>query len=195
MINWFRRPKQKPRDTREMIRVLRAAAQFSDDTAQRIEYNQAADALDRVISAAARHSDAPTRDAFSYALGRAELDLGDKLTELIEVTKETHIIVQGVEKTQTEQGAAVSGLRAEFQAFGEDMSGRITGLEERMDTSETDRRSLHEQNDRLEQKFNKLELDIRRALDRAMTPERVAELVAMIERHEQMLGGTTEASS
>lgn len=116
------RPRQKPRSTREMIRVLRAAAQFSDDTAQRIEYDQAADALDRVLTAAERHSDAPTRDAFSYALGRAELDLGDKLGELIEINKEDHILIQGLHAAQVEQGAAASQLWAAFQSFAESLT-------------------------------------------------------------------------
>lgn len=105
-----------------MIRVLRAAAQFSDDTGQQIEYNQAADALDRVLTASERHSDAPTRDAFAYALGRAELDLGDKLTELIEVSKDTHIRMQDVQSAQREQGAAAGALWAAFQSFAESLT-------------------------------------------------------------------------
>ena len=138
MFNRLFRPRHKPRSTREMIRVLRAAAQFSDQFDQRTEYEQAADALERVIEASERHSDAPTRDAFAYALGRAELDLGDKLTELIEVVKDTHVNVQDVQSTVREQGAVVVELRAEFhdgvQALGERVSnneGRIEGLETR----------------------------------------------------------------
>lgn len=123
MLAHFFRPRHKPRDTREMIRVLRAAAQFSDDSTQRIEYDQAADALDRVLTAAARHSDAPTRDAFSYALGRAELDLGDKLTELIEVSKDTHIVVQDVQKAQQSAHPqiteALAGIAALKKAWGD----------------------------------------------------------------------------
>jgi hypothetical protein len=144
MFKWFSRPKRKPRDTREMIRVLRAAAQFSDDLETKREYEGAADALDRVLTAAERHSDAPTRDAFAYALGRAELDLGDKLAELIETSKDTHLLVQDVHQAQVAQGAATEQLRAEFQQFGEDLSGRMNGLEQRMDASETDRRDIHQ---------------------------------------------------
>lgn len=144
MFSWFRRPASRPRSTREMSRVLRAASQFSDDAAEKAEYDSAADALDRVLTLAERHSDAPTRDAFAYALGRAELDLGDKLAELIEVTKDTHITVQDVHTAQGEQGAAVRALRAEFQQFGEDMSNRIGGLERRMDASETDRKEIRD---------------------------------------------------
>jgi PAS domain S-box-containing protein len=159
----FRRPAHKPRSTREMIRVLRAAAQFSDDAAQRIEYDQAADALDRVLTAAERHSDAPTRDAFAYALGRAELDLGDKLTEVIEVVKDTHVTVQGVHTAQIEQGAAVVALRDEFQSFGENISGRMTGLEGRMDTAEAERQSLSDKVDRLEEEVHGVGLALRLA--------------------------------
>jgi hypothetical protein len=122
MLHLFRRPTHKPRDTREMIRVLRAAAQFSDDAAQRLEYEQAADALDRVLTAAARHSDAPTRDAFAYALGRAELDLGDKLTELIEDSKEDHMLIQQTHGAVAEQGAAAGALWAAFQSLGESLT-------------------------------------------------------------------------
>jgi hypothetical protein len=137
MLNWLRRPIPRPRSTREMVRVLRAAAHFSDGDAERGEYDQAADALDRVIESAERHSDAPTRDAFAYALGRAELDLSDKLIELIEVSKETHMIVQGVHSAQVEQGAAAGELWAAFQSFGESVSGRLTSVEDRAGALET----------------------------------------------------------
>jgi hypothetical protein len=150
--------KSPPRSTREMVRVLRAAAQFSDQPTEKSEYDAAADALDRVITAAERHSDAPSRDAFSYALGRAELDLGDKLAELIEVVKDTHMTVQSVHTAQGEQGAAVGALRAEFhdgmQAVGERLSeveGRTMALGEKVaehdrsrDRSLEDRRLLRE---------------------------------------------------
>lgn len=118
----FRRPIHKPRSTREMIRVLRAAAQFSDAPTEQSEYTQAADALDRVLTLAERHSDAPTRDAFAYALGRAELDLGDKLAELIELSKEDHILIQSVQSGQVEQGAAAGALWAAFQSFAESLT-------------------------------------------------------------------------
>lgn len=114
-----------------MIRVLRAAAQFSDDTATKLEYDSAADALDRVLTASERHSDAPTRDAFAYALGRAELDLGDKLTEMIELGKETHMLIQSVHHAQAEQGAAVTGLRAEFHDGMLQVGERLTDVEGR----------------------------------------------------------------
>lgn len=143
MFQWFRRPRHKPRSTREMIRVLHAAAQFSDDPEAKAEYEQAADALERVITAAERHSDAPTRDAFAYALGRAELDLGDKLTELIEVSKDTHMQMQAVHGLQVTQGAATEQLRADFQEFGENLSQRMGELEGRMDASENDRKNIH----------------------------------------------------
>lgn len=152
MLTWFRRPKHKPRDTREMIRVLRAAAQFSDDTAQRLEYDGAADALDRVLTAAERHSDAPTRDAFSYALGRAELDLGDKLSELIEVSKDTHLLVQDVQKAQQtahpQIAEALAGIAALKKAWGDldewraRVEASIEGFMESRDVSLTERAEL-----------------------------------------------------
>jgi hypothetical protein len=123
MLTWFRRPRHKPRSTREMVRVLRAAEQFSGDTAERQEYAYAADALDRVLMLAERHSDAPTRDAFAYALGRAELDLSDKLADLIETSKDTHLLVQSVHQAQVEQGAAAGELWAAFQSFRDSLTG------------------------------------------------------------------------
>jgi hypothetical protein len=122
MLTRLFRPKQPPRSTREMIRVLRAAGQFSDDPAERQEYDQAADALDRVLTAAERHSDAPSRDAFAYALGRAELDLGDKLSELIEVSKEDHMLIQDTHASVVKQEAAAGALWAAFQSFAESLT-------------------------------------------------------------------------
>lgn len=118
-----------PRSTGEMSRALRIAAQFADTDEQRHEYDRAADALDRIVTASERHSDAPTRDAFSYALGRAELDLGDKLDELIETSKETHIKIQEVQDAQ-ESNADVAGIAwADFKAFGARLTAWRDSLE------------------------------------------------------------------
>jgi hypothetical protein len=106
-----------PRSTGEMSRVLRVAAKFSDTSEVQALYTQAADSLDRVIAETERHSDAPSRDAMAYALGRAELDLGDKLTELIEVSKEDHMLITDMHATQARQGEAAGTQRDEFQAF------------------------------------------------------------------------------
>lgn len=113
---------------------------------------------------------------------RLRLALGDTNGMLADI----RTAVQG-------QEAAVNGLRAEFQTFGEDLSGRMGDLEQRMGASEADRRQLHDQNDRLEQKFDRLEGDVRHALARALGADRVAELIDMIERHERILGGAHEA--
>lgn len=95
------------------------------------------------------------------------------------------------------QEAATKALQAEFHTFGESVNDQLLGFGQRMDASENDRHALHEQNDRLEQKFDLLERDMRTALDRALEPDRVAELVAMIERHERILNsaGAHEAGS
>lgn len=96
-----------------------------------------------------------------------------------------------------DQGAAVMALRAEFQSAGEVLSERIGGLEERMAASEADRKDIRAEGQRersaLQVQFNRLEASVNAALDRAMDPGRVAELVAMIERHEQLLSGKHEA--
>lgn len=168
MLSWFYRHSPRPNSTREMIRVLRAAAQFSDRDAERIEYNMAADALDRVITAAIRHSDAPTRDAFAYALGRAELDLGDKLTELIEITKETRLMVQEVQIAQIAQADAlgvherifhafddalqdwrsvIDAWRANVDAWRSDVDTRLAGLAQARDESTADRKQLNARQD------------------------------------------------
>jgi hypothetical protein len=125
-----------PATSAELSEALRTAAQFADSDAARLEYTNAADALDRAITYTNHHGDEPTRDALAYALGRAELNLKDQMTELIDISKDTHIIVQGVqitvqgvEKEQSEQGAAVVALRAEFLTFGETVSSRMLDIE------------------------------------------------------------------
>src|SRR5689334_607506 len=86
---------QLPTSSAELAEALRTAAQFADGDAAKLEYTNAADALDRAITHTRQHADEPTRDALAYALGRAELNLKDQLAELIEVSKETHMLVQG----------------------------------------------------------------------------------------------------
>lgn len=129
----FRRYRpQLPTSSAELAEALRTAAQFADSDSAKLEYTNAADALDRAITHTRQHGDEPTRDALAYALGRAELNLKDQMSELIEVTKEIHINVQDVQATQTEQGAVVFALRAEFQQVGErlnDVEGRTAQLE------------------------------------------------------------------
>lgn len=146
-----RRAPQLPTSSAELAEVLRASAPFADTDDARNEYIAAADALDRAIASTRAHGDEPTRDALAYALGRAELNLKDQLVELIEVSKDTHLLVQG-------QGAAVDGLRAEFhnsmQQVGERVSDntlRIADLEQKVaehdqsrDQSIEDRRLLRQ---------------------------------------------------
>lgn len=140
----FRRHRpQLPTSSAELAEALRTAAQFADSESAKLEYQAAADALDRAITHTRQHGDEPTRDALAYALGRAELNLKDQMSELIEVSKEMLLSVQGLEKGQSEQGAAVGALRAEFQSFGENLSDRIGGLEDRMDSSEKDRAQIN----------------------------------------------------
>jgi hypothetical protein len=127
---------QLPSSSAELADALRAAAPFADSDDARNEYIAAADALDRAITSTRQHGDEPTRDALAYALGRAELNLKDQLSELIEVVKEDHILIQDIHTGQADQGAAVTALRAEFrdgmQLVGErltDVEGRATVLE------------------------------------------------------------------
>src|SRR5215207_7422892 len=109
---------QLPTSSAELSEVLRAAAPFADTDEARQEYLAAADALDRAITITRQHGDEPTRDALAYALGRAELNLKDQLSELIEVSKDTHLLVQG-------QGAAVESLRAEFHVVMSQVGERL----------------------------------------------------------------------
>lgn len=199
----FRRNKipRLPVTTAELSEALRVAAKYADGESAQLEYNRAADALDRAIVHTKRHADAPTRDAVAYALGRAELNLQDQLRDLIEVSRETHLLVQGVHSAQSEQGAAVGELRAEFQSFGKS----LTELESRIRTSDDDRRDLrqtinrhheesHADRERIQNQLNALETDVRAAMSQALGSARVDELVAMIERHETILtGDATEA--
>ncbi len=142
MMDWFKRRAwpRLPVSSAEIAEVLRAAAPFADTDETRAEYIAAADALDRVITQTRRHGSEPTRDALAYALGRAELNMKDQISELIEVSKETHLLVQGVHTAQAEQGAVVFELRAGFQSVGEritDNTLRIADLEKK--TAEHDR--------------------------------------------------------
>lgn len=119
----FRRHRpQLPTSSAELAEALRAAAQFADSDSAKLEYNAAADALDRAITHTRQHGDEPTRDALAYALGRAELNIKDQLIELIEVSKDTHLLVQGVQTTQSSQEAAAGALWAAFQSFSESLT-------------------------------------------------------------------------
>lgn len=141
---FFRKPiPTLPVTTTELSAALRVAQQFADGDAAKLEYGAAADALDRAVTLTRKHGDAPTRDALAYALGRAELNLKDELREVVDVGRDTHLLVQEVHQAQVDQGAAVGALRAEFRAFGEDVSDRLTAVERRMDVSEADRKDIH----------------------------------------------------
>jgi hypothetical protein len=118
-----------PATSAELAEALRTAAQFADNDTARLEYTNAADALDRAITSTRQHGDESVRDALAYALGRAELNLKDQMADLIDISKDTHIIAQDVQKEQREQGAAVVALRAEFLAFGETVSDRLLDIE------------------------------------------------------------------
>jgi tetratricopeptide (TPR) repeat protein len=192
---FFHRP--RPQSTREMIRVLRAAGQFSDPS-ERSEYDQAADALDRILQAAEKKSDRPTRDAFSYALGRAELDLGDKLAELIEVSKETHIIVQGVQGAQVKQEAAAGALWAAFQSFAESLTqwreeierwrgqvdATLNSYKEFAVESRTDRAKHATQLGEVVRRMGEIEafiIQIKQLMDRSPTPEQAEQYRAFLD--------------
>lgn len=139
MLDWlFRRPirPRLPLGTSELSEALHVAAHYADTDAARLEYTNAADALDRAVAHTRAHGDEPTRDALAYALGRAELGLKDQLQELIEVSKDTHLLVQTVHGAQSEQGAVVVALRAEFHGGMQQVGERLTDLEGRTGTLE-----------------------------------------------------------
>lgn len=60
---------------------------------------------------------------------------------------ETNGMLSELLSGQQKQEAATGALRAEFQVFGETVSERLTGVEQRMDASESDRAALHTQGD------------------------------------------------
>lgn len=142
MFNRLFRRARAPSSLSEMVAALRAASRYSNDS-ERAAYEESANLLDGILLASSRHADAPTRDAFAYALGRAELDLGDKLAELNEITKENHIITQEIRAAQHEHTDRAETHLNEFRAFGETVSERLLHLELRMDASELDRAALH----------------------------------------------------
>jgi hypothetical protein len=126
-----------PRSSAELAQALRAASQYADGDAARLEYTTAADALDRAV-AHGRKADAPTRDAFAYALGRAELDLKEQMTELIELVKNDRIDVQAIERTGQETHEAMRLLGQSFHAFGESLNEWRTNMDDwRMNVDRT----------------------------------------------------------
>lgn len=181
-----------PSSSAELAEALRAAAPFADGDDVRAEYLAAADALDRAIAQTRAHGDEPTRDALAYALGRAELNLKDQLSELIEVSKETQMLIQG-------QGAAITGLRAEFhdgmQAFGErlnDVETRTDALERTVaghsqsrDQSIQDRRLLRQDMDASKQ--HRAQIQARLDSELPDIKRRLADLGDAVQRIEQLL--------
>lgn len=186
MFHWFRRflPNQLLASTSDVSEALRAASQYADSDDIRLEYTAAADALDRAIAHAKRYGSKSERDAVTYALGRAQINVRAQMSELIETTKEIHVLMQDVHGAQTEQGAAVGELRAEFQKFGEDMSHRMGGLEQRMDASETDRKNIRDAIRDLDQRHGG---QITTIDDRLKEIERLLEIAG--NHHEGGVGG------
>jgi tetrahydromethanopterin S-methyltransferase subunit G len=178
-----------PIDIQESIKELRAGG---------VNERTLAGLTDRIL----RASEAKTT-SLQMDIDRIETSINrrlDRIGDKVEADLQTRLgssnqMIVDIYTAVQSQGAAVTGLRAEFQTFGETVSGRLSGVEGRMDASEADRRQMHEQNARLEQKFDRLETEVRQALDRALGPARVAELIEMIERHERILGGATEAGT
>jgi hypothetical protein len=70
--------------------------------------------------------------------------IGEKLqADLRTQHGETNAMLLDVRNAQIAQEAAAHQLRADFQAFGETVSDRLTGVEDRMHASESDRRDIH----------------------------------------------------
>lgn len=143
---------QLPTSSAELAEALRTAAQFADSDSAKLEYTTAADALDRAVAHTRAHGDAPTRDALAYALGRAELNLKEQLSELIEVSKETHLIVQDVQAAQQtahpQIGEALAGIAilkkewSDWEAWRGRVEATIGGFMESRDLSLADRAEL-----------------------------------------------------
>jgi hypothetical protein len=187
-----------PATSAELSEALRTAAQFADSDAARLEYTNAADALDRAVQYTRQHGDEPTRDALAYALGRAELNLKDQMHELIDVSKDTHIIVQDVQAAQREQGAAVVALRAEFLTYGEQLSERLhdieanaAALEARVTAHDQSRDQSIEDRKLLRQDMNESKAHRARIQERLDTdlPAIGAAIRAQDERHGRQIDG------
>jgi hypothetical protein len=179
-IRRLRHREHPPLASSDFVAALRAAAHYAASDEARIEYHAAADALDRAIGHTRRHGDDTTRDDLAYALGRAQLNLREQLTELIEINKDTHLLVQGVHEDQQQQGAAVLALRDEFQTLGESLSGRMASFEARMGMSEQDRAALHEQIDALTRSADQRHADSQQ--DRQELREQQEEIARQMEQ-------------
>lgn len=150
-----------PPDAGQFIAGLRAFAEQTGSLAHRNDLLSAADALERVTI------DAPAelRDEFTHVFGRAYVDFRSEVREMVDVGKETRLLVQEVHNDLRLQGAAVGALRAEFhdgmQAFGERLTDleasvaahddQIRSFAQSRDRSIEDRRRHDAQIDRLEQ--------------------------------------------
>lgn len=90
----------------------------------------------------------------------------------------TNLMLVDIHAATQSQGAAVNALWAEFRQFGETVSDRLTGVEERMGASEADRKAIHDAitdlNTRHGQQLGKLQerlTEIERLLEDASTHE------------------------
>ena len=111
-----------PLGSSELAEALRAAARLSENTEARIEYQAAADALDRAIAHVRKRGDRVTRDDLSYALGRAQLGLRDQLTELIEIVKGDRVDTQDLRGSIADLKSAMGDM---FSSFGEHVAHRL----------------------------------------------------------------------
>lgn len=209
----FRRFRRAPllRSSADLAGILRGAANMATDPAIAREYRESASAIERAAQLTQRHSDAPTADALQYALGRVELNVHEQQSDLLDLLKEQHALLK-------DQGAAVAGLRADFQETAETLDdwrhatdARLDSFERRMSTSDRDRADIHSelliaqkerqqlivQITQLSSQFDQLTAfrDRMEALLAGAIPrEQVNAYIAKIERHEQILNERSERS-
>lgn len=188
MRAWLRRRRDPIiRSTAELATLLKDAAAVAPDEQLAAEYRQSAAALERAARLTQRHGDAPTRDALQYVTGRVELNLREYLDDQHEMLKAQYGLLK-------DQGAAVAGLRADFQEIAETLDdwrqatdARLDAFERRMSRSEHDRADLHTEVQALASDFSAFRARVEQLISQALPPERVADYIEMIERHEQAL--------
>jgi chromosome segregation ATPase len=112
-MRWFRR-----RILTDMPLALEQAAKHARTEEERTRWIDEAREL-RTIIYHIEHADKPTRDAMQIALGNAELSLAERITQMFDVIREVHAMVQ-------DQGAAAVDLREMFSAIAETVDARRT---------------------------------------------------------------------
>ncbi len=126
----------------DMPRALRQAARHATSEVQANQWLQDALALETIMRRV-EDADKPSRDAMQVALGMAELGLSDRIASMMDIIRDTHLLVQ-------DQESAALALSSLLQEISTSIDQQIDAVEVRLDVSETDRASLRTQVEQLE---------------------------------------------